>query len=527
MRKTVIFLAALLVTMTASPQAVDLSIKKAAVGGVRVTNPNWDPGVPAPIVYTPVWYDGIDDNVEPPTSYTLQKNVAFSLSLAGLCKVPLAAPVGTLTFSKTAGSYPAGLNLVTATFSGTPSAVESQAITWRCTFTPDVGSPTTDDWNVTLDVTDPDSTAPTAPGNFACAASSTTSVLCGWLASTDASGVRNYYVSSSGNEGTCNSADNNVATVASPTLTYERTGLTANTTYWFKIKADDNAAAHNTSAYAACVPGTTAADTPPPPPPPDPPPGNGGGGSGTALLFDNGWENYTTGDLTARLPDGVYTDSVNGAGTLAVDTTHAREGVHSLHTKITRNGTTAYREEVRLQTSLEHSSQTNSAPVWYGISYFIPSTSACPSNSVFYQTHVQTADANNTSPVFGLRHVNANMTITREVGTNSGYTLAPITTNQWVDMVYKILWRQNATGSMQIWKNGVEVLNVANLQTGPDNETWIPYLKYGIYASPWKNSGGAANGTVCEGWFDAQRICQGNTCVYADVAPQGDRLAAP
>ncbi|MEU7739711.1 carbohydrate binding domain-containing protein [Nonomuraea sp. NPDC049158] len=99
----------------------------------------------------------------------------------------------------------------------------------------------------------PDTQAPTVPGSPAVGGATNSSLTVTWSASTDNSGsVARYEVS----------RDNAAPTVATGT-TYTATGLSAATTYGFRVRACD--AAGNCSAYTASVSGKTTNDTTPPP----------------------------------------------------------------------------------------------------------------------------------------------------------------------------------------------------------------------------------------------------------------------
>lgn len=96
-------------------------------------------------------------------------------------------------------------------------------------------------------VVTPDTEAPTKPTNLSMANKSDTTVKIGWTASTDNVGVTGYDVFQDGNQ---------VGTVTD--LSYEATGLTANTTYSYTIKAKD--AAGNLSELSDAISVTTDAE---------------------------------------------------------------------------------------------------------------------------------------------------------------------------------------------------------------------------------------------------------------------------
>ena len=105
-----------------------------------------------------------------------------------------------------------------------------------------------------------DSTPPTAPSNLTATPISTTQLNLSWTASTDNVGVTGYLVERCQGVGCSNFAQ--IATPAG--TTYNDTGLTAATSYSYRVRATD--AAPNLSGYSNVVSATTlvAADTTPP-----------------------------------------------------------------------------------------------------------------------------------------------------------------------------------------------------------------------------------------------------------------------
>jgi hypothetical protein len=101
----------------------------------------------------------------------------------------------------------------------------------------------------------PDTTPPSAPGSLTATAASSSQVNLSWTASTDNVGVASYNI--------YRSRDNaNFVAVASVTGTsHSDTGLTASTTYYYRVKADD--AAGNESAASNTASATTSATSSP------------------------------------------------------------------------------------------------------------------------------------------------------------------------------------------------------------------------------------------------------------------------
>src|SRR5437588_4438936 len=106
----------------------------------------------------------------------------------------------------------------------------------------------------------PDTTPPSAPTSLAAAAASATQINLSWIASTDNVGVTGYRVER------CQSAGcSNFAQIAAPVgTTFNDTGLTASTSYSYRVRATD--AAGNLSTYSNIASASTPAppDTTPP-----------------------------------------------------------------------------------------------------------------------------------------------------------------------------------------------------------------------------------------------------------------------
>jgi chitodextrinase len=106
----------------------------------------------------------------------------------------------------------------------------------------------------------PDTTPPTAPTNLTATAASSTQINLSWTASTDNVGVTGYLL-----ERCQGAACSTFAQIATPTATsFNDTGLTASTTYSYRVRATD--AANNLSSYSNIASATTPAppDTTPP-----------------------------------------------------------------------------------------------------------------------------------------------------------------------------------------------------------------------------------------------------------------------
>ena len=98
-----------------------------------------------------------------------------------------------------------------------------------------------------------DTTPPTAPSNLTATAASASQINLAWTASTDNVGVTGYLVERCSGAGCTNFAQ-----IGTPTSTsFSDTGLTANTSYSYRVRATD--AAGNLSAYSNIASATTSA----------------------------------------------------------------------------------------------------------------------------------------------------------------------------------------------------------------------------------------------------------------------------
>ena len=93
----------------------------------------------------------------------------------------------------------------------------------------------------------PDTTAPTAPGSLSASVISSTQINLSWTAATDNVGVTNYLIERCSTAGCANFAQVGTATGT----TYNNTGLTASTSYSYRVRATD--AAGNLSSYSNVV----------------------------------------------------------------------------------------------------------------------------------------------------------------------------------------------------------------------------------------------------------------------------------
>jgi Polysaccharide lyase/RTX calcium-binding nonapeptide repeat (4 copies) len=85
----------------------------------------------------------------------------------------------------------------------------------------------------------------------------------------------------------------------------------------------------------------------------------------------------------------------------------------------------------------------------------------------------------------------------------------------WTDWVVRAKWSSKSDGLLQIWKDGVMVVNKRGANTY--NDRYAPYFKAGIYKPSWKINPQASNVDQRVLYFDRMRIGDGSAS-YNDVS---------
>jgi hypothetical protein len=181
---------------------------------------------------------------------TSANNTTFTVGGAGTFTV---TTTGTPTPSLTeTGTLPSGVTFQdnghgTGTLSGTPASGTNATYALTITASNGIGTAATQSFTLTVQLDPP----PTTPTNLTATAVSGSQINLSWTASTDDVGVTGYLIEDCAGVG-CN-VFARVLTV--PGTTYSVTGLTANTSYTFQVKATD--AAGNFSPYSNQATATT------------------------------------------------------------------------------------------------------------------------------------------------------------------------------------------------------------------------------------------------------------------------------
>jgi len=181
------------------------------------------------------------------SAQSLTIGVAYSLALSSVCSD---VDGHALTFTQVSGTLPAGLTFSNGVVSGTPTTAQAPSVTFRAS-----DGYTTTDQVITFTVTQADTTPPDVPTGLAVGTPASNSLPLSWDANPSGQGLAGYklYRSTNGvNYGLHQ-------TIAAGTTTYNDGSLNADTTYYYKLSAFDNATpVANESAQSAAVSGRTA-----------------------------------------------------------------------------------------------------------------------------------------------------------------------------------------------------------------------------------------------------------------------------
>jgi hypothetical protein len=96
-----------------------------------------------------------------------------------------------------------------------------------------------------------------------------------------------------------------------------------------------------------------------------------------------------------------------------------------------------------------------------------------------------------------------------------GFTFGAVETNRWNDWVFHIKLSPGADGLLEVWKDGIQVVNFQGPTTYNDQRG--PFMKMGIYKPLWRNGGASASSQRTIN-IDEVKIGDSSS-VYAEIAP--------
>ncbi|QNF35204.1 heparin lyase I family protein [Adhaeribacter swui] len=206
---------------------------------------------------------------------------------------------------------------------------------------------------------------------------------------------------------------------------------------------------------------------------------------------------------------------------------------YSETTSMARTGSKSMRFELRsgdpnVRSEIWRESETGNNR-WYGMSMYLPSANwGTDSEAEGWDIITQLHPTNDNSkeegrtPPIALSVIRGQLKLvvcwaTQATNTNStrsgklNFELGPVEKDKWLDMVYHIKFSYLSDGIIEVWKNGVKVIDYR----GPNcyNDAKLPRLKIGIYKRNWN---GVSKRVT---YVDDVRVGDGNA-TYNDVAPR-------
>lgn len=262
--------------------------------------------------------------------------------------------------------------------------------------------------------------------------------------------------------------------------------------------------------------------------------------SASPLLFDGDFE------------DGGLADYVVIGGNPVISTERARDGSRALKSVIDYGSMTGTFDSVRTETKpndppdgpyIKSGRPIIGQDYWYGFSIFLPSDFV-PSEDweIVTQWHVDPDSAEErarnppmtittTDGRWGMRSSWDDNPITQKdangkwiYGGTNRYDLGPYKTGVWTDWVVHVKWSYKADGVLEVWKDGVKVINQMNIPNCY-NDNKGPYIKFGIYKG-WTSGSRPEPGITKRILYHDEFRMAGANGSYDTVAP-GQRIAKP
>jgi len=208
-----------------------------------------------------------------------------------------------------------------------------------------------------------------------------------------------------------------------------------------------------------------------------------------------------------------------------------------LDENIKRAGATAGRFEINKsdpeiwggnRTEMSQAQSTTQEEGWYGFSQYFPDSYISDSTGeVIGQWH----DKEDVGETASRSPSNTLLTADNRIKwmarwdadkiMDSGFTdglvyidLGPIPKNKWIDWVIHIKFSHTNTGIVEVWKDGVKVIDRINMPNAYNDDNY-PYFKFGVYKWEWGTSASQRNI-----YYDEVRIGNSNSS-YDEVKPSG------
>ena len=239
------------------------------------------------------------------------------------------------------------------------------------------------------------------------------------------------------------------------------------------------------------------------------------------LLFENSFESSAAGDayLTGTIGGAMHNDqhcctySIQKATSSGSFT--AREGTGAVRYEL-RSTDPPVSQSLRAELTMPDG-YTDAGVRWYGFSYYFENWQSDSWVSHELQWH---PDNNTGAAELQLRTTNNQYTIVHGTeATSYHYDVFPapyrtVVSNVWVDFVFHVKFAADNTGFLQVWKDGVLLVDESNIVTAePEGQ----YIKIGINNWSWYE-GDVGSVTQRVFYIDEVRVGDQNAS-YCDVAP--------
>ncbi|MEI9809123.1 MAG: polysaccharide lyase [Bacteroidota bacterium] len=193
-------------------------------------------------------------------------------------------------------------------------------------------------------------------------------------------------------------------------------------------------------------------------------------------------------------------------------------------TERVKAGSTAMRIEIRktdgmvsgsIRSEITQGNDPLNQDIWYGFSIYLKDWEDDNAPESIFQWHPDNPFGTGTMSLWtsGGRFTYVTSNNNNSTSATNEYTeIGPVISNQWIDFVIHIRWATDSTGLLQVWKNGEQVIDRANVKTAAISS----YFKLGINKFGWLTQESTVTQRVM--YYDEVRIGNANA-TYNDVAP--------
>jgi len=289
----------------------------------------------------------------------------------------------------------------------------------------------------------PDTQAPTTPTNLSATTQSSSQINLSWTASSDNVGVTGYRV-----ERCLGSSCTNFVQIATPSTTsYNDTGLSANTTYRYQVRAAD--AAGNLSGYSGVTSATTQAGT----------------SSGYTRVFYDGFEDGTTGKWTfpGTFPQGIVSSTAHDGGSPRAGTKMAELNWNSANYSYLYLNSWQYANEFLIRFWCRYDADVDRL---VGNKLIRMDGSTSPSDSFYLSSQVE---VNAAGPIFAYFEQINGSPGPISYGDGAGFG-----NGQWhkIEIYVKRNTAGQANGALRVWRDGNSIINASNVITHAPGSNW-------------------------------------------------------